>query len=508
MDITNGIKINNSVLNNNNMFKFVTAIDFNCEDNSLYFPLRITQDNEQELYKRVEHLTNKGGDNIKIVVALYKQILSQLPKATKGDAAWQDGKLEGKSELIIWVKLNIPRSFEKEPMTNDRSFYNWGKNFHYKRFITEEMLNWIINCIYFYDNIGIGNREDDTYYPVDNELFMKMPREFKGILHKTFLYFVKPFGTDRFSSFEFTQSAKKMGRVSTKPIVHTYFPDKINKSGLQINQRAYVDTFRLYVYDTSSSSISSTENYAPPNINLSYLPVINTYNYGAINYFNPTIDYATTLIDLLRDFYKGNTPNIKGDLVTKREVLNNKLKIFNSQELTMRIAGAVSLSGRLQWLSKGYKYQDDNRYSEIRYTIVDAQLNYDNTVYNLSSGRLPILRISNINFDLFKSAMPIQIHTPPTENLNRSLQQNYNSGFPDHYEFAPPIYFRIKNAHTLDVVFDGISSYDVLRPTGLTSTPSHIFFIDVSIIDDMVTNPEYVFKERLPYHIQHIISAS
>lgn len=503
MDITNGIKINDSLLNNNNMFKFITVIDFNCEDNSLYLPLRITADNEEELYKRFDFLTKNRTRNTDLILNTYKQILPQLPKKT----AWQDGKIDGKTELIAWVKLNIPRYFDKEPVNNDRSYFHWANNFHIKRFINEEILNFIITTLYFYDNIGIDNREDNTYYPLDDKIFMGGIPDFQGILHKNFLYFVRPFGADRFSSFEFTQNARNLTKIRTKPIVHTYFPAKINNNGLLSNRKAYEDTFRLYVYDTSSLSVSSTENYTPPNINLSYLPVLNNYNYGAIHYFNPNIDYATSAIDLIKAAHKSNSSDIKGDLVTKREILNNKLRIFNSQELSMRITGAVSLSGRLQWLSKGYKYQDDNRYSPITYKIVNERLNYDTTVYKISGGEIPILRIGNISFDLFKSAMPVLIHTPPTENLNRSLWQNYASGFPESPDFAPPIYFRIKDAHTLDVLFDGIDSYSVLRPTGLTTTPSHIFFIDVSIIDDMFNKSEYIFKAGLPLHLKHLATS-
>ena len=100
--------------------------------------------------------------------------------------------------------------------------------------------------------------------------------------------------------------------------------------------------------------------------------------------------------------------------------------------------------------------------------------------------------------------MPVQIHTPPARS--RSLGYSYRSGFPDDTDFAPPIYFRIKDAHTLDVVFEGIDSSIFRQPYGLTTSASHIFFIDTSIIDDMVTKSEYLFKEILPYHIQHIIA--
>lgn len=504
MDTTSGIKINNSVLNNNNIFKFVTVIDFNCNDNFLYLPLRVTEDNEQELYKRRNHLANNNGDNIRIVRILYNEVLSQLPKALKGDNAWQDGKIEDKTELIIWVKLNIPRFFEKEPVGNFRSYYNRATNFHYKRFISEEMLNWIINCLYFYDNIGVGDRENNTYYPIGYDGLFNGIREFKGLIHKNFLYFVRPFGSDRFSSFEFTQTAKNMGRVHTKPIMHTYFPARIDTSGLNPSEKAYKDTFRLYVYDTSSSSSSSTENYAPPTVNLSYFPIINNYDYGAINYFNPNIDYATSFPDFYKSTTMGTVSNIKGDIVTEREVLKNKLKIFNSQELTMRITGAISLSGRLEWLAKNYKYEDDTKYSEIGYRVVDEQLNYDKTVYEPFDGSLEFLRASNINFDLFKSAMPVQIHTPPHIEP-RNLLLDFNSGDPEHEFFAPPIYFRIKNSHTLDFTFEGLPAYSALLPTGLSTTPSHIFFIDVSVIDDILAKPEYVFKAGLPLYLKHII---
>ena len=497
MDITNGIKINDSILNNNNMFKFVTVIDFNCEENAFYLPLRITEDNENEFRVRYRRLTKNKTANTELIIDIYQQIFPQLPSDTN---SWEDGKVDGKTELIVWVKLDLGWFFEKKPVDN------YNNNFVYKRFITEEILNYIINFLYFYDNIGIGEQENNTYYPVDDEEFNKGLTDFQGILHKNFLYFVRPFGTDRFSSFEFTQPARYMAKIKTKPIMHTYFPAKTDKSNLKsIRAKFYEDTFRLYVYDTSSSSISSTENYTPPNINLSYLPVINTYNYGAINYFNPNIDYATSVKDFITASGTHNPSNIKGDLVTKREVLKNKLRIFNSQELSMRIAGAVSLSGRLQWLSKGYKYQDDNRYSTVEYNVVSETLNYDKTVYKkLSSETQSFLRISNINFDLFKSAMPVQIHTPPARS--QTIWYSYNSGFPNNHRFAPPIYFRIKDAHTLDVVFEGIDSSIFRQPYGLTTSASHIFFIDVSIIDDIFANPENVFKGKLPYHIQHIIA--
>lgn len=497
MDITNGIKINNSLLNNNNMFKFVTVIDFNCEENALYLPLRITEDNENEFRVRYRHLTKNKTANTELIIDIYQQIFPQLPSDTN---SWENGKVEGKTELIVWVKLELGWFFEKKPLDN----YNIN-SFNYKRFLTEEVLNYIINFLYFYDNIGIGNQENKTYYPVDDIEFNKGLTDFKGILHKNFLYFVRPFGSDRFSSFEFTQYARYMARIKTKPIIHTYFPAKINKTGLTISQKAYKDTFRLYVYDTSSSSSSSTENYTPrdTNIDLSYLPILNNYNYGAINYFNPNINYATNVKDFIVASGTSNPANIKGDLVTKREVSNNKLKIFNSQELPLRITGAVSLSGRLQWLAKGYKYKDDNKYSTVQYDIVSEELNYDKTAYkNLSNQKLSFLRVSNIPFDLFKSAMPVQIHTPPARS--RSLDYSYRSGFPDHHQFAPPIYFRIKDAHTLDVVFEGIDSSLFRKPYGLTTSASHIFFIDISIIDDIFNKKEYVFKGRLPYHLRHL----
>lgn len=499
MDITNGIKIGNNVLHNNNMFKFVTVIDFNCEDNSLYLPMRITVYNEQELYQRYKRLRKNQTANTKLILEIYEQILEQMPRNRSNDA-WNDDKVEGKTELIVWFKLNIGYFFDKKPLNN----YNIN-DFNYKRFLTEEVLNYIINMLYFYDNVGIGNQDDNTYFPVDDEEFNKGLTDFQGILHKNFLYFVRPFGSDRFSSFEFAQSARYMARIKTKPITHTYFPAKIDKTGLTISQKAYADTFRLYVYDTSSSSSSSTENYIPPkyNINLSYLPILNNYNYGAINYFNPNIDYATNVKDLIFASGTNNSANIKGDLVTKREVSNNKLKIFNSQELPMRITGAVSLSGRLQWASKGYKYKDDNRYSTVQYDTVSEKLNYDKTVYKkLSSEKISFLRVSNIPFDLWKSAMPVQIHTPPARSQN--LRLSYQSGFPDGYDFSPPIFFRIKDSHTLDVIFEGIDSTEAHLPFVFTTSASHIFFIDVSIIDDMIDKREYVFKAGLPLHLKHL----
>ncbi|HHV6358141.1 TPA: hypothetical protein ACUMPZ_001364, partial [Haemophilus influenzae] len=187
------------------------------------------------------------------------------------------------------------------------------------------------------------------------------------------------------------------------------------------------------------------------------------------------------------DFVIANGTNdpskIKGDLVTKREVLKNKLKVFNSQELPMRIAGAVSLSGRLQWFAKGYKYQDDTKYSNLQYEDKEG-----------------FLRVSNINFDLFKSAMPVQIHTPPTREFHRT--SSYQSGFPEEYKYNPPIFFRVKDSHTLDVIFTHVEPNEAHLPFVLTTSASHIFFIDVSIIDDILNNHQNTFSHSIPLHLQ------
>lgn len=489
MDITNGIKINNKTLNNNNMFKFVTVIDFNVDDHYLYFPMRLTVDNEQELYSRFFRglsKVKKQFNDIHLAYDIYKQLLSQTPRqVVPNNGAWDDYKVEGKTELIVWFKLKNDDMasffFNKKEL---EGFYK-GQN-GYKRFLPEVILNYMINILYFYDNLGKGNYEDRTYIPVDEELHDRFPFEFQGTLRKNFLYFVKPFGSDYFSAFEFTQNSrsKDIGELHTKPIIHSYYPDgKIDQSSLQPNQKAYANSFRLYVYDTSSSSSSSTENYAPPNINLSYFPILNNYDYGAIHYFNPNIDYATTHHDFVIANGSNDPSKIKGDLVTKREVQKNKLKVFNSQELPMRIAGAVSLSGRLQWFAKGYKYQDDTKYSNLQYEAKEG-----------------FLRVSNINFDLFKSAMPVQVHTPPTRTQH--LRTSVQSGFPDERVYTPPVFFRVKDSHTLDIFFIGVEPTESHLPFVLTTSASHIFFIDVSIIDDILNNHQNTFSHSIPLHLQ------
>lgn len=488
MDITNGIKINNKTLNNNNMFKFVTVIDFNVDDNYLYFPMRITVDNEQELYRRWQQLSRARHefDWLDLGYQIYEQLLSQTPRVVvPNNGAWQDDTVEGKSELIVWFKLNdegfINYFFGKKEL---EWFYKGQKG--YKRFLPEVVLNYMINILYFYENLGKGNYEDRSYIPVDEDLHDRFPFEFQGTLRKNFLYFVKPFGSDYFSLLEFTQNSrpKDIGLLHTKPMIHSYCPyGKIDQTSLQPNQKAYANSFRLYVYDTSSSSSSSTENYALPNINLSYFPILNNYDYGAIHYFNPNIDYATKHNEFVIANGTNDPSKIKGDLVTKREVLKNKLKVFNSQELPMRIAGAVSLSGRLQWHAKGYKYQDDTKYSTVQYENKEG-----------------FLRISNINFDLFKSAMPVQVHTPPARAYH--LRYSVQSGFPDEKVYTPPIMFRVKDPHTLDVFFINVEPIEAHLPFVLTTSASHIFFIDVSIIDDILNNHQNTFSHSIPLHLQ------
>lgn len=489
MDITNGIKINNKTLNNNNMFKFVTVIDFNVDEDYLYFPMRLTAENEDVLFRRYVQLgkLKQEFEFLDNAYDIYEQVVSQTPRSVDTNNAWNDDKTEGKTELIVWFKTSsegFSDWFFGKGRTQLQWYYKGQKG--YKRYLTEPMLNYLINILYFYDNLGKGNFEDRTYIPVDENLFDRVPSEFVGTLRRNFLYFVKPFGTDYFSSFQFTQNArsKDIGNLHTKPIVHSYYPDgKIDQTSLPPNEKAYANSFRLYVYDTSSSSSSSTENYAPPNINLSYFPILNNYDYGAIHYFNPNIDYATTHNDFVIANGRNDPSKIKGDLVTKREVLKNKLKVFNSQELPMRIAGAVSLSGRLQWFAKGYKYQDDTKYSNLQYEDKEG-----------------FLRVSNINFDLFKSAMPVQIHTPPTREFHRT--SSYQSGFPDEYKYNPPIFFRVKDSHTLDVIFTHVEPKEAHLPFVLTTSASHIFFIDVSIIDDILNNHQNTFSHSIPLHLQ------
>lgn len=488
MDITNGIKINNKTLNNNNMFKFVTVIDFNVDDNYLYFPMRLTVENENELFRRFIQLgkLKQQFSFLDFAYDIYEQVISQTPRSIDTNNAWRDDKTEGKTELIVWFKTNN-NGFAEHFFGKKRLDSRYKNEYGYKRYLPEIMLNYIINILYFYDNIGKGNQEDKSYIPVDEDLFDRVPSEFVGIVHKNFLYFVRPFGSDYFSSFEFTQNArsKDIGNLHTKPIIHTYYPDKeIGQSSLQPNQKAYANSFRLYVYDTSSSSSSSTENYTPSNINLSYFPILNNYEYGAIHYFNPNIDYATKHNDFVTASGHNDPSKIKGDIVTKREVTKNKLKIFNSQELPMRIAGAVSLSGRLQWFAKGYKYQDDTKYS--------------NLTYNNGKG---FLRVSNITFDLFKSAMPVQVHTPPAKEYHST--RSYQTGFPDEHHYQPPIFFRVKDAHTLDVIFSNLEPTEHNLPFILTTSASHIFFIDVSIIDEMLNNHKNMFSLSIPLHLKN-----
>ena len=59
MATTNGIKINNTILHNNNIFKFVTVIDFYCSEDIMFLPFRITKDNEKELIRRFDYLKSQ-----------------------------------------------------------------------------------------------------------------------------------------------------------------------------------------------------------------------------------------------------------------------------------------------------------------------------------------------------------------------------------------------------------------------------------------------------------------
>ena len=46
MATTSGIKINNTELTANNLFKFITVIDVDTDGN-IYIPIRVTLDNEK-----------------------------------------------------------------------------------------------------------------------------------------------------------------------------------------------------------------------------------------------------------------------------------------------------------------------------------------------------------------------------------------------------------------------------------------------------------------------------
>lgn len=489
MAITNGIKINNTVLNNNNIFKFVTVIDFYCSEDIIFLPIRITKDNEKELIRRFDYLKPQKDLTSHFISYLYGQILEQIPTKTQPNI-W-----DNKSELLVWIKLNIKSLFPKKQLTPTNTYTNL-------RIINEEKLNFLINALYFYDNFGVEDTSNN-YHFVDDLSLKKagLHLPFGSIIHKQYLYFSKPFGNERFYSVEFAQNGGKhfSQQLRTKPIVHTFFPAKLDLAGKSIVEKAKIDTMRLYVYDTSSSSLSSTENYADANTNLSYLPTVNNYDYGAINYFNPNIDYATNYKDMYKSSITSKSSEIKGDIVTKREITKNKLKLFNSQELTLRIAGAVSLSGRLQWLSKGYKYKDENRYSSVSYSSPNEKLNYDKTAYK-NDPQVEFLRVSNINFDLWKSAMPVQIHTPPA--INRNIYESYRTGFPDDYEYDPPVFFRVKDSHTLDVVIETVDPHGFRLPFYLTTFASHIFFIDVSNIDEILNNHKNTFLDSLPLHLR------
>lgn len=486
MATTNGIKINDIVLNNNNIFKFVTVIDFHYTEDIMFLPVRITKHNEEEIHRRVDYLKSQKRQTARWILATYQQILEQLP-TVRDPNIW-----ETKSELIVWVKFDIHQLFPNLPVRRDRDVV-------YHRLINEERLNFFINTLYFYDNFGVED-PNNTYHIVDDLDLLGIPifLPFGQIIHKQYLYFFKPFGNERFYSMEFAHTDYKFfnRQIPTKPIVHTFYPSKLNLDGKTDIEKAKIDTMRLYIYDTSSSSLSSTEKQDINNVNLSYLPILNNYDYGAINYFNPNIDYATNYKDFYKSSIKSDPSEIKGDIVTKREILKNKLKLFNSQELTLRIAGAVSLSGRLQWSATGYKYKDEKRYSSLVYSLRTEKLNFDNN----GNQEEEFLRVSNINFDLFKSAMPVQIHTPPARN--RSVYESYETGDPDHYEYTPPVFFRVKDAHSLDVVITTVDLHSYRLPYSLTTFASHIFFIDVSIIDDILNNHQNTFSHSIPLHLQ------
>ncbi len=108
MGITNGIKINNKTLNNNNMFKFVTVIDFNVDENYLYFPMRLTVENEDQLFRRFVQLGKfkQEFEFLDFAYDIYKQVISQTPRSVDTNNAWHDDKTEGKSELIVWFKTS------------------------------------------------------------------------------------------------------------------------------------------------------------------------------------------------------------------------------------------------------------------------------------------------------------------------------------------------------------------------------------------------------------------
>lgn len=487
MATTSGIKINNTVLTANNLFKFITVIDIDTDGN-IYIPIRVTVDNEQEIFERwksLKKLVNKGYLGAKNYVKFYTDIvLPNLPRSVTDD--WNDG-----DEVITWLNLKDFPLFELNKLNHQNEFTS-------THILNEEWLNLFIRLLYFYENIGTNLNEQ--YIPFDEENAAKALFSFGGSLPKQFIYFYRPLTNDCFHGIEFAQANNSGVRdVATKPIVHTFYPSHIEPVNGDTNKTAKAKTTRIYVYDTSSTSVSSTESH-----DMSYMPLFNAYKYGAISFFRPNEDYATPYINYHKHAMGVKNVDIKSDLVTKREVAENKLKSFHSQELNLRIAGAVSLSGRLQWEAKGYKYQDETRYSRVEYVVTSEKLNFDKDYYRKINKQInkpdKFLRIKNIALDLNKCAIPVQIHTPIPRA--RNIQESFNSGFLDRYKYSPPIMFRIKDNHTLDVSFSNIDVDSVFLPYVFTTSASHLFLIDVSVVDKAIDNFKYKNGMNIPDHLK------
>ena len=179
MATTSGIKINNTVLTANNLFKFITVIDVDTDGN-IYIPIRVTVDNEQEIFERwksLKKLVNKGYLGAKNYVKFYTDIvLPNLPRSVIDD--WNDG-----DEVITWLNLKDFPLFELNKLNHQNEFTS-------THILNEEWLNLFIRILYFYENIGTNLNEE--YIPFDEESAAKALFSFGGSLPKQFIYFYRP----------------------------------------------------------------------------------------------------------------------------------------------------------------------------------------------------------------------------------------------------------------------------------------------------------------------------
>ena len=62
--------------------------------------------------------------------------------------------------------------------------------------------------------------------------------------------------------------------------------------------------------------------------------------------------------------------------------------------------------------------------------------------------------------------------------------------------------FRIKDNHTLDVSFSNVDVDSVFFPYVFTTSASHLFLIDVSVVDKAIDSFKYKNGMNIPDHLK------